>query len=326
MEGTEKPGLSAAVLKVIACITMIIDHVGATLIRRMVLTYGYEGSIFGIRIDWYDTYYLIRGIGRLSFPLFCFLAVESFLYTRSVAGYVINLFILGLVSEIPFNLAMEDKLLEIGTDFAVTGDLAGTSQNVLFTISCSVLILYILKRISEKEEWSRAYDKLIYLCAPLCGGFAVYLVYDSDLAKPLKLQPESIQFWLTAVFAAMASLVLVMMTGHMIDRKLKIVCSVSFIVIFTGFVCLERLETDYGGWGLIVICIMYLLRKDRFMAFAAGCAVLTVMHFLEGYAFISLIPVMFYNGRRGHQNKYLFYSVYPVHLLALALICRLVGL
>ena len=326
MERREFPGISAAVLKVFACITMIIDHMGATILKRAITDTGFDGSIFGIYAEWYKIYYVVRGIGRLSFPVFCFLAVEGFLHTRSLAGYAVNLFIFSLVSEIPFNLAFQDRFIELGRDFASTGDLAGTRQNVCPTILCAILVMYVLKRISQKEKWDRSYDAVTYLCAPLAGGFAVYLIYSSGLKEYLPLELNSSSFWYTAVLAAFFSLAALMITGSRFSRDQRIKAAVSFIVVFAGFVCLERLNTDYGGWGLLAMVVMYLFREDRFLAFAAGCMVLTLLDTFEGFTFFSIIPVMLYNGRRGRQNKYFFYSVYPGHLLILALICALMGL
>ncbi|MGB4993289.1 MAG: TraX family protein [Agathobacter rectalis] len=36
-----------------------------------------------------------------------------------------------------------------------------------------------------------------------------------------------------------------------------------------------------------------------------------------------LIPLRYYNGKRGISLKYVFYAFYPVHLFVLYLICRL---
>ena len=47
------------------------------------------------------------------------------------------------------------------------------------------------------------------------------------------------------------------------------------------------------------------------------------MSLSEISAFLSLIPIRLYNGKRGLKLKYLFYAFYPVHLLILAGIATL---
>lgn len=82
-------GLSGDVLKVIAMITMLIDHFA---------------HVF---IDPYsDLYLMLRGIGRLAFPLYCFLLVEGFLHTKNYNRYLLRMGLFALIAEVPFDLAL----------------------------------------------------------------------------------------------------------------------------------------------------------------------------------------------------------------------------
>ena len=73
------PILNSGALKWIALITMLIDHIGAILLERGVIyaynqglssALSYDASIFFSKMD-----FIIRQIGRISFPIFCFLLV-----------------------------------------------------------------------------------------------------------------------------------------------------------------------------------------------------------------------------------------------------------
>lgn len=82
---------SQEALKIIACVTMLIDHVGAVFVPAM-------GN--------YYLYYAMRIIGRLAFPIYCFLLAEGVAHTKNPMKYGLRLFIGVLLAEIPFDLAL----------------------------------------------------------------------------------------------------------------------------------------------------------------------------------------------------------------------------
>ena len=86
---TKKLGCSQETLKLIACITMLIDHIG---------------SMF------FPDYFIFRAIGRIAFPIYCFQLVEGVYHTSNKSKYGLRLFIGILLAEIPFDLAMYGQL------------------------------------------------------------------------------------------------------------------------------------------------------------------------------------------------------------------------
>lgn len=145
-----RPGLSGTALKLAACITMLIDHIGASCIEA---TYGvaYRTPPQIVQLD-----LVLRLIGRLAFPIFCFLAVEGFLHTHDVKKYVRRLLLFGLLSEVPFDLAF------FRTPFAPQ------HQNVYWTLALGVLAMAGLKRF-EKETGLPGWQGLVWAggCAAL---------------------------------------------------------------------------------------------------------------------------------------------------------------
>lgn len=107
-------GISGCTLKMIAVISMFIDHCAATILERMLTTK--DVMAFPLVSDNWNLFYLIykvmRGIGRFAFPIYCYLLVEGFLHTRSVKKYALRLFVFAILSEIPFDLAISRTLLE----------------------------------------------------------------------------------------------------------------------------------------------------------------------------------------------------------------------
>ena len=77
------------------------------------------------------------------------------------------------------------------------------------------------------------------------------------------------------------------------------------------------LRSDYGITGVCFILLMYALRDHELLRDAIGTGVLAT----KWKAGLAFVPLAFYNGKRsfikGPVLKYLFYLIYPLHLLAL---------
>ena len=150
---------SGTALKTIACITMLVDHIGASCIEAGILTPGLDiGTLSRDTLSAYPLYRLdmvLRFTGRLAFPLFCFLLVEGFVHTRDVKKYVRRLFLFALISEVPFDLAF----------FRTPFD--PSAQNVYWTLALGVLAMAGLKHF-EKPDGSASWKGL--LCAAVHRG------------------------------------------------------------------------------------------------------------------------------------------------------------
>ena len=86
-------------LKLIAIIAMTIDHAGLMFGLDYIDGLYYYGDLMSS-----ETYELMRNIGRIAFPIFCYMIVEGFFYTKSVTKYILRLGVFALISQIPFNL------------------------------------------------------------------------------------------------------------------------------------------------------------------------------------------------------------------------------
>ncbi|MDE7268457.1 MAG: conjugal transfer protein TraX [Lachnospiraceae bacterium] len=123
----KKLGISSAVLKWIAVFCMIIDHFACAVYNPNVL--GNDCSI--------EVYRFLRNIiGRIAFPIYCYLLVEGFFHTKSVWKYLRNLAIFAVLSEIPFNMAI------FGHVFYPKG------QNVYFTLALGLCAIILLKNVA----------------------------------------------------------------------------------------------------------------------------------------------------------------------------------
>lgn len=90
----------------------------------------------------------------------------------------------------------------------------------------------------------------------------------------------------------------------------------------SGHAVEDRLQCN----GILTIVLMYNMRKNKMYCIGIGCAVLTLLSLNEITCFLAMIPVHFYNGKRGLNLKYPFYAFYPVHLLVLFAIAAVLGM
>ena len=210
--------LNSFQLKWIAILTMAVDHVGAVL---------FPGQL------------IFRYIGRISFPIFCFLLTEGFFHTRNIEKYMIRLGIFALISEIPYDLAFRNVLLE------------AEHQNVFFTLFLGVLLMYILEKSGE--------------------------------------------IWIKA----------------------------TWIILFSWIAATIR--SDYGYKAIILICIYYFLRNNLSAKTILGTGWNIFWgNTIQYYGVLATIPICLYNGEKGKSMKYFFYAFYPVHLLILYIVNRLI--
>ena len=103
MEETRRRGLSAAVLKNIAVITMTIDHVTAVLLKA------YLKSQYITNLYTSQWYYWGRIIGRIAFVLYAFMLAEGAVKTHNRKGYAMRLLLLAVISIVPQSYATSGK-------------------------------------------------------------------------------------------------------------------------------------------------------------------------------------------------------------------------
>lgn len=142
----KKFGLSGSTLKWIAIITMLIDHIGASILTKRLLYMSWYPEDFGgitqeFIAQYNNLYYIMRAtriIGRIAFPIFCFLLVEGFLRTKNLHKYMLRMALFALLSEIPFDLVFTGEAFYWGY------------QNVMITLLIGMLTMYGCKVIEEK--------------------------------------------------------------------------------------------------------------------------------------------------------------------------------
>ena len=219
-------------LKCVACVTMLLDHIGAVFVPG----------------------YTLRIIGRISFPLFCFLLAEGAARTRSPGRYALRLGLSAVLSELPFDLIFY-------------GGFTWQHQSVMVTLLIGLVTVRSMGKLGK------------YQLVPLAVG-----------------------------------------------------CMLA-----------ELLHTDYGGFGVALIGLFALAANHphphliRVLGTAAvfwlmnsvRIPVLGVGIPIQLFGLLALIPIRLYSGRKATASRAVqwgFYLFYPVHLLMLLLIEKLMVL
>ena len=130
--------MSAFALKIIAMVTMFIDHLFASCIDP----YGVDVWNISRHIvpgTGTTLYWIGRMIGRIAFPIFCFQIVEGVRYTKNWKRYMARLALLALISEIPFDLALKNFQIDM------------SSQNVFLTLLFGMMIVTFMKVVDQ--DW-----------------------------------------------------------------------------------------------------------------------------------------------------------------------------
>ncbi len=253
MEANKKFQITGNVLKVIAVITMLIDHFAYGIYLTLAYEKGWTITLFGK-----DIYEVMRLVGRLAFPIYCFLLVEGYFHTRNYRKYALRLLILAMISEFPFDLAINFY----NSYFAY--------NNVIFTLLIGLLTI---------------------------GGIDY-------------IQKGNVNF-LTEYWTKSLGMAAVFVAG-------------CFLAYF--------MHTDYGMGGVTAIVVMYYTYgQDRIhylISFALGVVILALCgSATELAALVVLIPIYFYNGKRG-SNSIILRRVlnwfYPAHLLIIGIIAYMI--
>lgn len=98
-------------LKLIAIITMTIDHIGHFILDPTT-----------------DMYLMFRIVGRLAFPIFAYLLIVGYFKTSNFAKYLITILVLGLMFQLP----------------TLYSPLINGDGNIFLTLSLGLILIYVL--------------------------------------------------------------------------------------------------------------------------------------------------------------------------------------
>lgn len=267
--------VSADLLKMLAMGIMLIDHIGAFLVDQSA-----------------PVYLPLRSIGRLAFPIFCYLIAEGAHYTRSVPKYLARLAAFAIISTPPYNLVQGSAWY------------SPENINVFFTLFFGLAAIYSITGLPKsvyrrmgKFKLAESKPACALLGMPLCVMcyFAAYIMHtdygEYGVAAILLfylLRRRPVTAWL-----AFAALTFVFFDVYIVSANL------------TGVVEYSRVNA-YN-----VVTKMLLGHHTELFFYNAT----------QMFASLAFVPCLLYNGKKGRFSgrcsQYFFYAFYPVHLFCL---------
>ena len=192
--------LTGNALKLLAAIFMTVDHIGVLLFPRVLL---------------------LRILGRLALPIFAFMIAEGCKYTRNKQKYFGTIFALALLCQIVYFIADGSMYLSI-----------------LFTFSLSILTIYAMQNLKEKND---TLSCLVFL-GTVSAVFVLNLVFTIDYG-----------FWgcMLPVFAAIPQ-------DTKYDRH-----PVPIGMLGVGLVFLSIAIGDIQGWSLLALPLLLCYNGKR---------------------------------------------------------------
>lgn len=159
--------MSLFALKLIAIITMTIDHVGR--------------FFFADQIEW-----LL--VGRLAFPIFAWGIANGYHHTRDIKKYMTRLGIFALISQIPFTL----------TYLALFYN--PTMLNIFFTLLLGLVAIYAYDHIPKKFIGVLVVFGITLLAAILPIDYGPYGILLTFVFYLTYGQPKRMLFWQTVLW------------------------------------------------------------------------------------------------------------------------------
>lgn len=275
---------SSFVLKIIAIVTMTLDHIGVYLTQ------------FPSYSSTYTVGYIFRIIGRIAFPLFAFMLVEGALHTKNWKRYLsrlLSLMVLVLVAQI---------VLDYGFHYKIN------QGNIFIDLSLGLIMIVCF-------ENKKKIVKLLGIL-PILYGFISLLCYYLEykhLVSNLQILwfPYFIrcQYYFLSIFLILA----IYLCYKLLPRLYKMY---GLNPDLNADTLKYRIQLNL----LASLCLLFFTCVGIVLDhFSLACWPTDI----QSYMILAIAPIMLYNGRRGYNSKWFkicTYLYYPVHLVIIAAI------
>lgn len=145
------------ILKIIAIITMIIDHFG----------YYFYDCIPQ------EVYYICRAVGRIAMPIFTYLVIEGYFNTSNLKKYILRLILFAVVTQISFFI-LDFVAQEKSYNLVYTA-------NILFSFVVLLSLMKLFENAIEKKSFKNKLLFVIMICIVIFMYQAIKFDYGISL-------------------------------------------------------------------------------------------------------------------------------------------------
>ncbi len=286
MENKKTFGLSSFSLKLIAAILMTLDHVALLFIPR------------GIG-DIPTSYYILRALGKMSFPIYAFLATEGAYHTKNVKYYLLRLGFLAILMD-GFGYAFGAVCnLSIATN-----PLLGNAFTDMFM---GVLMITLFRR---KDKYS------IFGLLPIAYEVLSNVVIDANYGTLFKSDWGTFSIVLFLLYFLFREA-----TAYRLKAKAR-----NDGLDEEAYLMEENHSIQIAEAIALVLteAIFYLIYRINYQAFVLPNEFVPI----GTYSTLAFLFLLLYNGKKGYESKkiqYGFYLYYPFHLIVLGIISMFCG-
>ena len=220
--------MSVFAIKILALVTMVIDHSAY---------YLYSSSLIG-----YGLYFAMRTAGRIAFPLYAFLLVNGFEKTSNRGKYLSRLVLFAAVSQLPYTIvfSQENYRLSAVSGFALLWPWYIAVPAVLAV--CAVWY-FCVRRDTSVVSLAAAFMLAV---VQLSAGGACLLGFETNV------------FYTLAVSLAGMS-VLAMLVSRPANFGQALACLAAFVICA---ICILP-NSDYGWYGFALMMFLWFSRRSK---------------------------------------------------------------
>lgn len=277
--------LNSTFLKILAMIIILLDHVGYFLV-----------SPFG---DTEILSWLLRGIGRLGFPLYAFFIVEGIIHSRNIKNYLLKILALALVISTFQVLSLYSPLSQY---FYI-----GEAYNVFLTLFVGgITVAYF-----HIKKYRRIYMLIPLLVLIITNISALYIEGDWQIL----LVNEYRIYGLVMIFG--------FYLAYALTPKVRAYLVANYQAPHEGINTPQYTQKINN----YLSCISLLFVNLLWYILSVTIAIVPFDGF-QTYSIFTAILILVYNGEKGYQPvwfRWVYYLFYPAHLVLLAVISLLIS-